>query len=75
MSVKSNIVSMPIRSRSDEQSGTPKFEEVSIFEPRARLDRGPDDDLSASCEIRTADRILTLYSKDAQLVNKFTYYL
>ena len=66
---------MPLPSRSDEQSGTPEFEEVSIFEPRARLDRGPDDDLSASCEIRTADRILTLYSEDAQLVNKFTYYL
>jgi hypothetical protein len=59
----------------DDQEGPPQFEENSIFEPRANLDRGPNDALSASCEIKTLDRIMTLYSDDAQLVNKFTYYL
>ena len=39
VSVKSNVVSMPIVG-----SQPPRFEEVSIFDTRALLDRGPDDD-------------------------------
>ena len=72
VSVKSNVVTMPIVS---EASDSVLFEEVSIFQPRAKIDRGPDDAYKSSCEIQTLDRSMTLYSDDAQLVNKITYYL
>ena len=40
MSVKKNIVSMPVKNNGE--SSKVEFEEVSIFDTRADLDRGPN---------------------------------
>lgn len=76
VSVKSNVVSMEKpREPGDDPNAPPKYEEVSIFEVREDLDRGPDNDFKHCCEVKTVDRIVTLYTHDIGLLNKFSYYL
>lgn len=76
VSVKSNVVSMEKpREPGDDPNAPPKYEEVSIFEVREDLDRGPGNDFKHCCEVKTVDRIVTLYTHDIGLLNKFSYYL
>ena len=52
-----------------------RFEEVSLFDTRSNLDRGPDETFKHCVEVKTVDKIMTLFSHDGQLVSQFTYYL
>lgn len=52
-----------------------EYEEVSIFDTRAHLDRGPNEAYQSCCEVKTVNRIFTLYSVDTEFLNKFIYYL
>ena len=47
----------------------------SNFETEVHRGRGPENDSNSSLEIKTKDNLLTLFSDDAQLVDKFYSYL
>lgn len=59
----------------DKDTGELKFKEVSIFDTIHNLDRGPDDEVNFSViEIKTNQRILTLYTKEINFMSQFFLY-
>ena len=57
--------------------GITYFKQTSAYDPDyALVDRGPDDGcLYHVFEIETSDRVFTLYSVDADLIQTFVWYL
>jgi hypothetical protein len=71
LNVKKNTVSMPYTN----DAGELKFKEISIFDTVHNLHRGPGDGLYYSViEVKTSERILTLYTKDSTQMQLFYNY-
>lgn len=69
--MKKNTVSMPYTN----DAGELKFKEISIFDTVHNLHRGPGDGLYYSViEVKTSERILTLYTKDSTQMQQFYNY-
>ena len=55
--------------------GEIEFEEVSIYDTRADLDRGPNSQCQMSVfEVKTTNRMFTLYSEDNKSMELFVVY-
>lgn len=64
---------MPVK----DKDGNTNMVPINIYDQSKRVDRGPSDcgGVNHAFEIETIDRVLTLYSQDADLMQKFVYYL
>ena len=76
------MVSMPVvvvgASRDAGRRGAASSELRSVFDTKAKVDRGPEGaegTVQHAFEIETADRNLTLYSSDGDFVQLFIFYL
>lgn len=76
--VHPNMVSMPV-TRELNGSQVQTTELRSVYDPKAKVDRGPSEGSLAQVyhafEIETADRNLSLYSADGDIVQLFVFYL
>ena len=70
-SVKKNVVSMPVVMK----DGTEQLVEKDVFDAGALIDRGPNSCSYNVFELRTSNRLLTLYSDDGDFVCKFVLHL
>lgn len=71
--VYKNMVTMAAKGKGGEVEHT----RLSTSDPKAKIDRGPDNNgvLYHAFEIETIERTLTLYTQEVDLMEKFVYYL
>ena len=67
-SVTKSMVSMPVR---DESGNITSFEQISIYDTNPNIDRGPEEAGHNVFEVKIANRMLTLYSDENILFEKF----